>query len=97
MGIRLELRQFQFFPELVPEPEPQSCSAKRASTITDSTVESVPAAELAPRLESVPNVESAPEYDTQFLDRYNYPLVRKKTEYCQNILRSRFQGRIGLS
>ena len=75
--VNLEPRRFQFFPESVPEPESQSCSAKRASTETDSTVESVPAAELAPPL------ESAPEYETQFIEIYNYPSVRK-TENCQN-------------
>ena len=34
-------------------------------------------------VESVPNVESAQEYETQFIDRYNYPSV-SKTENCQN-------------
>ena len=38
---------------------------------------------IPPTVESVPNVESAPEYETQFIDRYNYPSVRK-TENCQN-------------
>ena len=68
MGIRLELRQFQFFPELVPEPEPQSCSAKSASTEANSTEESKPVVKPATLLELIPYVKSAPEFDTQFLD-----------------------------
>ena len=73
---KLQLGRFQFFPEPESEPEPQSCFAKRAWTRADSKVESVPAVGLAPMLESVPNIELVPEYETQFLDRQNYPRVR---------------------
>ena len=82
--LKIELRRFQFFPELEPEPEPESSYAKRAGTGADSTVESVPAVEPAPMLESVPNVESAPEYESQILDRHNYLIVRNKAENYQN-------------
>ena len=80
IGIIIELRWFHFFLEPVPEPEPQSCSAKRASTGADSTEESVPVVEPATLLELIPYVKSAPEFDTQFLDWYKYPKVRKKAE-----------------
>ena len=76
-GPKIELRQFQFFPEPELEPEPQSCYAKRASTRANSTVEAVTAIELAPMLESVPNKESVPEYESQHSDRYNHPTVKR--------------------
>ena len=70
--VKLELRRFQLFPESVLEKESQSCSTKSQYQKT-----------IPQTVESVPNVESAQEYETQFIDRYNYPSV-SKTENCQN-------------
>ena len=69
---KLEMRLFQFF---------GGSRYRSRSYSPDLPKEPVP--EPIPLLESVPNVESAPQYKTQFLDRYKYPTVRKKTEKYQ--------------